>query len=171
MAVLFIGRFQPIHLGHIAVIKLILEEAEEVIILVAAAQLSHSLRNPLTAGERLILIRDALVENEIDRNRVWVIPAQDVSDNSLWTSHIIRLTPRFNKVYSNNPFTLRLFKEAGIATKSTRLINRKFYSATFIRELITKGEELGDYLSKATIQRLKNWDIRNRFLSITSDDR
>ncbi|MEM0023032.1 MAG: adenylyltransferase/cytidyltransferase family protein, partial [Archaeoglobaceae archaeon] len=49
MRALFIGRFQPYHLGHHEVVKKILEEVDELIIGIGSAQESHSLENPFTA--------------------------------------------------------------------------------------------------------------------------
>ena len=38
---LLIGRMQPVHNGHIEIIKQILEEVDEIIIGIGSAQLSH----------------------------------------------------------------------------------------------------------------------------------
>ena len=43
---ILIGRMQPIHKGHIQVIKKILEEVDEIIIGIGSAQLSHELKDP-----------------------------------------------------------------------------------------------------------------------------
>lgn len=43
----FIGRFQPFHSGHKAVIDEALKRADEVIMLIGSANLPRSLRNPL----------------------------------------------------------------------------------------------------------------------------
>ena len=63
---LVIGRFQPPHNGHLSVIREILKKKREVIIVVAAAQLSHTSKNPLTAGERVTLIRLMLESENIE---------------------------------------------------------------------------------------------------------
>lgn len=52
----FIGRFQPLHLGHQAVIERALSFSKKVLILVGSANASRSPRNPLTVGERIELI-------------------------------------------------------------------------------------------------------------------
>ena len=57
---LLIGRMQPVHNGHIEIIKQILEEVDEIIIGIGSAQLSHELKNPFTAGERLMMLNQAL---------------------------------------------------------------------------------------------------------------
>lgn len=55
----FIGRFQPFHLGHKAVIDAALEKAENVIVLIGSANEPRSLRNPFTACEREQMILGA----------------------------------------------------------------------------------------------------------------
>ncbi|NTV27538.1 MAG: adenylyltransferase/cytidyltransferase family protein, partial [Methanothrix sp.] len=57
---LYIGRFQPYHLGHQAVLDRIAEEMEEIVIVIGSAQESHTSENPFTAGERMDMIYAAL---------------------------------------------------------------------------------------------------------------
>jgi len=167
---IFIGRFQPIHRGHIEVIKHILNEVDEIIVLIAAAQLSHSMKNPLTGGERMTIVRAALEEENLPMDRIWIIPAQDVSDNSLWVYHLRRLSPSFDVMYSNNPFTLRLFQETGIKTKTIPMFDRAINSATEIRLKIVNNGKLKGLLCSSTIRFLNDWDIQGRIVSIVSDD-
>ncbi|PNK61308.1 bifunctional nicotinamide-nucleotide adenylyltransferase/Nudix hydroxylase [Psychrobacter sp. FDAARGOS_221] len=63
----FIGRFQPFHRGHKAVIDEALSRAEHVIILVGSANLPRSLRNPFTVEERTKMIKGAFPEKEAKR--------------------------------------------------------------------------------------------------------
>ncbi len=55
----FIGRFQPFHLGHKSVIDEALKRAKNVIILIGSANLPRSLRNPFTIAERTAMIKNA----------------------------------------------------------------------------------------------------------------
>jgi nicotinamide-nucleotide adenylyltransferase len=57
---LYIGRFQPYHLGHQAVLQKIVEEVDEIVVGLGSAQASHTLDNPFTAGERISMIWPAL---------------------------------------------------------------------------------------------------------------
>ena len=49
----YIGRFQPYHNGHQAVLERVASSVDEIIIGVGSAQLSHELENPFTAGAML----------------------------------------------------------------------------------------------------------------------
>jgi len=136
---LFIGRFQPFHLGHLYVIREILKMVDELIIGIGSAQLSYSLNNPFTAGERLYMIRDALIDEGIDIRRIWLIPISDINNNDLWVAYVVSHSPPFHIVFSNNPLVKILFSDAGFDIESVPLYNRKEYSATYIRELMVKG--------------------------------
>ena len=95
---ILIGRMQPVHNGHMQIIDKILEEVDEIIIGIGSAQLSHSIKNPFTAGERIVMVSQALAERGVDPTRYYIIPMQDINFNALWVSHVKMLTPAFTKV-------------------------------------------------------------------------
>jgi bifunctional NMN adenylyltransferase/nudix hydrolase len=68
----FIGRFQPLHNGHVAVIERALELSREVLVLVGSANQGRSLRNPFTYEER----RD-MIEFSIPDGRLNIQPLKD----------------------------------------------------------------------------------------------
>ena len=75
---LYVGRFQPFHLGHLCAIKATLKEVDEIVIVIGSAQYSHKPNNPFTAGERLVMIRQALQEAKVDYSKLWIVPVPDV---------------------------------------------------------------------------------------------
>ena len=133
---LYIGRFQPYHLGHQAVIHKIVEEVDEVVIAIGSAQVSHTPENPFTAGERMTMIYGAL---EDLRDRCYIIPLQDVDRNAVWATHVQSMTPAFDLVYSNNPLVVELFTEEGIEVRKPPMYGRESYSGTAIRKLMVEG--------------------------------
>ena len=138
MRALYIGRFQPYHLGHQAVIEKIAEEVEEIVIVIGSAQDSHTPENPFTGGERMEMIYASLRECSLC-HRCYVTPLQDVQRNSIWVSHLQSMVPGFDLAYSNNPLVVQLFTEAGIAVKKPPLYQRELYSGTAIRRLMREG--------------------------------
>ena len=62
---LYIGRFQPYHLGHQAVLEKIAEEMDEIVIVIGSAQESHTAENPFTSGERMEMIYAALGKGDL----------------------------------------------------------------------------------------------------------
>lgn len=72
----FIGRFQPFHIGHKRVIEKALDLADNVIILLGSAHQPRTPKNPWTAQERATMIYDGLDLGE-DAKRVIVVPLRD----------------------------------------------------------------------------------------------
>src|SRR3954447_25228920 len=79
----FIGRFQPLHNGHVHVINRALSSGAKVIVLVGSANVACSPRNPFTYDERRDMILDAAARGEISggADRLIVQPVGDFSYN------------------------------------------------------------------------------------------
>jgi nicotinamide-nucleotide adenylyltransferase len=132
---LFVGRFQPFHLGHLATIKFALRQVEELVIVIGSAQKSHEIRNPFTAGERIQMIKSSLSDDkEVDLKKILLIPVPDVDIHSMWTHQIDILVPTYKVVFSNDVFTSLLFRERGIEVINPTLHRRKELSATEVRK-------------------------------------
>jgi nicotinamide-nucleotide adenylyltransferase len=167
MRALYIGRFQPYHLGHQLVLHKISEEVQEVVIVIGSAQESHSLENPFTAGERIAMIYGALGEL---RDRCYVIPLQDVKRNAVWVSHLVSMVPRFDIVYSNNPLVMQLFSEAGVAIRKPPLYRREVYSGTAIRKLMLDGGEWRSLVPRSVVSVIDEIDGVNRLANVLKND-
>ena len=168
---LYVGRFQPFHLGHLSAVKAVLEDIDELVIVVGSAQYSHTTANPFTAGERLMMVRLALEEARLDNRRVWVVPVPDVHLHMLWVSALEGYTPKFDVVYSNEPLTRRLFTEAGYKVKAIRFFERKVYSSTDIRAKMVKGESWKNLVPKSVAAFITEIDGVNRLSDLTKSDK
>lgn len=168
---LFVGRFQPFHLGHLKAIKDVLKEVDELIIVIGSAQYSHDPDNPFTAGERLVMIRSGLEEAEIDRERVWVVPVPDTNLHMMWVSSVEGYTPKFDVVYSNEALTRRLFVEAEYQVKHITFHKRKVYSSTEIRDRILNGESWEMLVPQSVAKFIKKIDGVNRLQDLTKSDK
>ncbi|MEM3881182.1 MAG: nicotinamide-nucleotide adenylyltransferase [Candidatus Bathyarchaeia archaeon] len=168
---LYVGRFQPFHLGHLEATKEALKEVDELVIVIGSAQYSHNLSNPFTAGERLVMIRRALQEANVDLTRIWIVPVPDVHLHMLWVSAVEGYTPRFNVVYSNEPLTRRLFMEAGYKVKSIRFFQRDLYTSTLVREKMLKGENWTTMVPKSVAAFINEIDGVNRLRDLNRTDR
>ncbi|MDD3754264.1 MAG: nicotinamide-nucleotide adenylyltransferase [Methanobacterium sp.] len=149
---LLVGRMQPVHQGHLQVIKRILGEVEEVIIGIGSAQLSHTIKDPFTAGERMMMLSKALAENGIPASNYYIIPVQDIECNSLWVAHMEMLTPPFEHVYSGNPLVQRLFTEKGYQVTQPPLFNREIYSGTEVRRRMLADEKWDQLLPESVVE-------------------
>jgi nicotinamide-nucleotide adenylyltransferase len=168
---LYVGRFQPFHLGHLSAVKSVLKDVEELVIVIGSAQNSHTTANPFTAGERLTMIRMALDDAGLDCNRIWIVPVPDVHLHMLWVAALEGYTPKFDIVYSNEPLTRRLFTEAGYKVKQIRFFERKVYSSTYIRAKMIKNEEWKKLVPKSVAAFITEIDGVNRLTDLTKSDR
>ncbi|MBU7027748.1 MAG: nicotinamide-nucleotide adenylyltransferase [Theionarchaea archaeon] len=170
MRALYVGRFQPFHLGHLEILKKILAEYHEVIIIVGSAQHSHTLENPFTAGERIQMITETLDEEGITK-RVYIIPIDDIHRHSVWVRQVESLTPEFEIVFSNEPVSIRLFKEAGYAVKRTSLIHRGKWSGTEIRRRILADGAWEECIPSAVARVIKEIDGIARIRELARNDK
>ncbi len=138
---LYIGRFQPFHLGHLEVVKLILTKVDELIIVVGSAQYSHTRKNPFTAGERISMIRKCLRDSEISTDRVQIIPVPDVNVHGIWVAHVTAYVGKYDIVFSNDPLTSRLFREVGAKAEGIPFFEREIYSSTEIRRRVLLDQD------------------------------
>lgn len=167
----FIGRFQPFHLGHLEAVKYALTKVNQLIIVIGSAQYSHTLTNPFTAGERLVMIKLALKEAGISCDKYFIVPVEDVNMHGVWVAHLKSRLPNFDVAFSNEPVTSRLLKEAGIKVEKIPFFNRDVYSATEIRRRILKGENWMELVPKAVAQFIKEIKGDERIIELSKSDK
>jgi nicotinamide-nucleotide adenylyltransferase len=139
---LIIGRFQPLHKGHLAAIREALAACDDLIVVIGSAEESHTAENPFTAGERYQMLISSFDGGE--RSKMHIIPVRDVNRYAAWVSHVESYVPPFDVIFSNNDLTRSLFKEAGYDARRTKAYNAKSYSGTEIRRRIAVGEKWKD---------------------------
>ncbi|MGB9928315.1 MAG: nicotinamide-nucleotide adenylyltransferase [Methanosarcina sp.] len=163
----YIGRFQPYHFGHHAVITRIAEEVDELVIGVGSAQNSHEATDPFTAGERVLMLYNALENLPI---RHYVLPIEDIRYNSIWVHHVASRTPSFQVVYSNNPLVIQLFREADFCVKESPLYVRERYSGTEIRRRMIAGEKWEHLVPKPVVEAIREIDGVTRLKNVSATD-
>ena len=76
---IYIGRFQPVHKGHIHVIREALKKAKTLILFIGSHQKARDIRNPWTTEERIDFIKASLNPDEVAR--IKFIPQFDYTYN------------------------------------------------------------------------------------------
>ena len=159
---LIIGRMQPFHKGHGQVILKTLDEVDEIIIGVGSAQVSHTLNDPFTAGERIMMIKRFLAEEDVNPLKYYIVPMEDIAINAIWVAHVKMMTPPFTTVYSGNPLVQRLFSEANYEVKSPHLYSRTLLSGREIRKRMTEDNDWQSLVPHSTIEIITEIDGINR---------
>jgi nicotinamide-nucleotide adenylyltransferase len=140
---LMTGRFQPFHSGHLALAKQILEEFDELVIVIGSAQFNFIDKDPFTAGERMLMIHEALKEAKVDLSKCYIIPVANDENNARWIAYLRSMVPPFDVLYSGNDFVkhLALSQDSRLKVKSPKFAKKEEYNGTNIRSLILAGRQ------------------------------
>jgi len=130
---LFIGRFQPYHLGHKSATLAIAREVDYVVIGIGSADKSHMADNPFTAKERADMIARSLGSGV----NYTVVQIPDIHDYRRWVEHVVSVAPKFDVVYTNNALVRDLFEKSGYCVRGVR--RDVPIDATDVREMIRTG--------------------------------
>ena len=138
---LFIGRFQPLHHGHIYFLKNIFKTNKKVKIGIGSSQLSYTLNDPFTSEERKKFLISALEKRGISSKRYEIFYIPDIFNAKKWVDHVISIIGEFNSVYSNSEWVRELFVNKGIKVDKKFTIFKKIFNGSYIRKLIIKNDK------------------------------
>ncbi|PJC53891.1 MAG: hypothetical protein CO029_00355 [Candidatus Magasanikbacteria bacterium CG_4_9_14_0_2_um_filter_41_10] len=129
---LYIGRFQPFHLGHVYALGQIVEP--EITIGIGSSQYSRTDNNPYTYEERKRMLESIPFEKKME-----ILPIPDIHDEEQWVEHVIRITGPVGIVYTGNAWVKELFEKNGYNVKDIMIKNP--YSGTTIRQHIKEQSD------------------------------
>lgn len=153
MKALFIGRFQPFHKGHLKIIRNISKTYDKIIIGIGSSQYSHISENPFTSEERMEMINQTLVRNDIKNYKIILIP--DIHNPPKWIEHVKSIIRDFDVIITNNLFTKSLFLEKNYEVIDTPLYKKEIYSGKEIRKRIRNGEQWEDLVPEEVERYIK----------------
>ncbi|MFH1127570.1 MAG: nicotinamide-nucleotide adenylyltransferase [archaeon] len=164
---LFIGRFQPLHIGHMKDIKDILKECDKVIIAIGSAQYSITPQNPFTHSQRKEMIRLALNDAGIPENKYYIVGITDIHNDELWVGHVKSSCPDFDIAYTGNPLVKKLFERSGYKVKDITIT--KDISSSMIRERILHDLEWKRFVPNAAAYYLDDIEATALIKNIEKD--
>ena len=83
----FIGRFQPLHLGHEAVIRGALERVETLIVVVGSSHMASTPKNPFTFADREAMFT-RVFHHELATGRLILVPLYDYEHDHDWEKNL-----------------------------------------------------------------------------------
>jgi len=142
MKAIFLGRFQPFHLGHVHAVKEILKECDMIMIAVGSSQEHGTEKNPFSKYEREEMIKLAMKENSIPKEKYSIIFIPDIIWHDRYVEHVKRHA-KFDVFYaSEENVTADLFRKAGEKVKVLKRIEN--ISGTQIRDILAKSKNKKD---------------------------
>lgn len=141
----FLGRFQPLHKGHLAVLRKMLKDCDRVVIVIGSSQHSRKNTNPLSLRERKDILEEVIDYAGLPKERIAIISMKDTSNNDEWIKNLEQKI-KFDVIYTGNPLVQVLaVKQSLKKRKQYDIVDigklKKKISATRIRELISINDE------------------------------
>ena len=167
---LMMGRFQPFHLGHLELVKQILNECDEVIIALTGSQFNYIEKDPFTSGERIEMIHQTLMENKIDLGRCYIVAIENQFNVATWASYLKSSLPAFDKVYSGNEYVVMLLADFGYTVVPPKFFDREQYNATKIRKMIADDEQWEKLVPNSVSEIIKKINGVKRIKTIFQSD-
>jgi len=167
---LMMGRFQPFHLGHLDLVRQILDECDEVIVAITSSQFNYLEKDPFTAGERIEMIHNSLKESALDLNKIFVVSLENQFNIATWVSYLKSALPSFDKVYSGNDYVALLLSDSGIDVAKPVFLDRAQFHATKIRNMIITDENWKDLVPNAVYELLVKIKAKTRLTIISQTD-
>lgn len=138
---LFIGRFQPLHHGHLYVLNQLYKSHNFVKIGIGSSQLSDTKTNPFSSKERVQFLRTALEKRSISSSKYKIYEIPDIFNAKEWVNHVKSIVGEFDIIYSNSEWVRQLFKAKGYKLGKKITIFKKKYNGSNVRELINKNNQ------------------------------
>lgn len=165
---MYVGRFQPFHLGHLYAVRYALKTVDRLIIAIGSSQKSYEPRHPFTLGERIEMVLLAMGEARIPASRFLLVPIPDVEVHPTWVSLLEYSCPSFGVAFSNDSLTIRLLRGGGHRVLKVPLQERADLSGTSIRERMSRGEPWEHLVARSVASYIKKIDGEERIREIVA---
>ena len=129
--------------------------------------IDEAVRNPFTAGERIMMMTKTLVDLELVS---YAVPIEDLNRNAVWVSHVQSMSPRFDVAFSNNPLVVRLFEEAGIEVRQSPMYHREEFEGAEVRERMATDGDWESLVPSAVVEVIEEIDGVDRLQQISASD-
>lgn len=90
----FIGRFEPFHNAHLAIVKKALEQAQTLVIIIGSAFQARTVKNPWTFDDRVRMITSCLDGDSISRVR-FILAKDYLYNDNLWLTEVQQKVEEF----------------------------------------------------------------------------
>ncbi len=184
---LVIGRFQPFHKGHLAVIRYVERQGFEPLVAIGSAQAHHTYHNPFTADERKEMVQAALARlpdmslpeaalaclpgPPAPSPPVPVFPLEDLFDPPRWAAMALERLPPFAVVFSNDPTTIEAFRGHDVEVRNIPEQQRSLWQGRVIREQMANGDPAWrEAVPEVVVEILDRLDAPSRLARLKAEN-
>lgn len=166
----FIGRFQPFHLGHLEAIKQALQICDKLVIVIGSANKNFALDNPLTSKERERILELILGRENLRERILEVKILNDCEDNLLWMEQVVKISKKFEVVVGNNSLISVLAKYMDFPIFYPKLTKREKLQGKVIRKNILEGKKWQNLIPEYELELLAKFKIEERLKDLVKKD-
>lgn len=107
LTALYIGRFQPLHLGHVSVIQHIDNEPDvsQIVIGIGSSQYENTAENPFTYDLRKEMIEKSIVT----KKPCSIVAVPDIHNLPKWPKHVLSIVGDIDVLYTGNDIVADAF--------------------------------------------------------------
>ncbi len=156
-----VARWQPVHLGHAAVLEGLCQSAEQVKIGIGSAHVQN-VRSPFTTAE-VVEMLDLVLEGYQNYE---LIPLPDLHDGPRWRQMVVDKFGPLEKFFTANPYVASLMGEVYSVARPVELVpedRRVPISGTMVRLAIARGEDWQAMLPESVVDYLSQNQLDQRF--------
>lgn len=150
---IYIGRFQPFHVGHASVVSRALQQSDRMVMVLGNVNSPRTVSEPFSTVERAEIILAALSEEQ--RKRISLATLDDRADDLQWFYDLRTMLMNMLPTYADEKIVLVGHNKDATTSQYLKLLSREWpsvnidmehdVSATDIREALYAGEELSDH--------------------------
>tara|TARA_B100001750_G_scaffold185304_1_gene154342 strand:- start:68 stop:589 length:522 start_codon:yes stop_codon:yes gene_type:complete len=163
---ILVGRFQPLHKGHVKAIQFARNNSDKLYIIVGSAEKSNQKRNPFSFEERKRMIELAINEKKLQDN-ISIVPINDANNHTEWIASIKNTIGEYNIIFTNDELTEKLFKKEETKVINVPLLDRNILSATEVRKRLELDKEWKSLVIPEIVNYLTEINAVERMKSIT----
>lgn len=139
----FLGRFQPFHIGHMSIVdKIFQNDFERLLLVIGSADKFGTDENPWNVQEREEIIR-ASIPLEI-QEKIDIASLADVPDDDEWCENLKVILPSGITLFTGNEWVRGICERQGIRTDWIDSYDIDI-SGTKIREMIQEGGDVSQW--------------------------
>ncbi len=148
---IFIGRFQPLHIGHCHAIRNILkrEDIGHLYIIIGSAGKEGTGENPFSFKMREKML-EKVFRNKIKDGKISVLGLDDCGSDDEWISNLKTIAPDFKIAFTGNGWTRRCLEDTCNVEKQ-EFHDEKHLNGTYIRSCIKEGKDISNLVPEEVL--------------------
>lgn len=154
MKALVLGRFQPLHNGHVRMMRKASKLADKLVIGVGSSNKSRTFKNPFTFDERKFMLESSI---HLDKPTI-ISGVPDFGNNDLWIAWIDDNVD-FDVFVSNADNELKIFDDYGFKTQKLELRDDKI-SSTKVRDLMIEKKPIDKMVPPVVMKFINEMNLK-----------